>query len=114
MTSYVKEEALEVVLSEIIKIRDSETQDEEKEPVPPHLDPESTLTLTTYANNSTHTAMQKHKAPKKIASKEIIEYVCWLADANRLYEVALSTYNLDVTIMVAQQTQKVVLQLEAC
>lgn len=51
--------------------------------------------------------MQKYKQTKKLSSKEVIEYVCWLADANKLYEVALSTYNLEVTVMVAQQTQKV-------
>ena len=51
--------------------------------------------------------MHKYKHSKKIGSKEVIEYVCWLADANKLYEVALSTYNMDVTVMVAQQTQKV-------
>jgi len=91
MTSYVKEDALEIVLDEIVKLKSLEGVMEEKEPVPPHLNPQT---------------MHKFKHSKKIGSKEVIEYVCWLADANKLYEVALSTYNLDVTVMVAQQTQK--------
>ena len=41
MTSYVKEDALEVVLDEIVKIRNLEGVIEEKEPIPPHLNPES-------------------------------------------------------------------------
>ena len=52
-------------------------------------------------------AKKKYKDEKKISSKEVVEYVCWLADANVLYEFALATYNLDLVVLIAQQTQKV-------
>ena len=45
MTSYVKEDALEVVLDEIVKIKNSEGVIEEKEPIPPHLNPQSNFFL---------------------------------------------------------------------
>lgn len=36
--------------------------------------------------------MKKEK--KKLGSQEILEYVCWLVDANAIYEAALLTYDL--------------------
>jgi len=39
-------------------------------------------------------------------SKEILEYVCWLANPNKLYELALSFYDLELVAMIAQFTQK--------
>ena len=35
-----------------------------------------------------------------------VEHVCFLADANRLYDTALGLYDLDVALLVAQQSQK--------
>lgn len=35
-----------------------------------------------------------------------IEHICFLADVNRLYDTALGMYNLEVAILVAQQSQK--------
>jgi len=35
-----------------------------------------------------------------------IEHICFLADVNRLYDTALGLYNLDVAVLVAQQSQK--------
>jgi len=51
--------------------------------------------------------MKKYKPAKQLNYKEVLEYVCWIADAERLYEFSLATYNLDLVAMVAQQTQKV-------
>ncbi len=51
--------------------------------------------------------MKKFKPAKKLSSKEILEYICWIADANKLYEFSLGTYNFDLVVLVAQQTQKV-------
>jgi elongator complex protein 1 len=51
--------------------------------------------------------MKKYKSPKKLSAKEVLEYVCWIADADRLYEFSLGTYNLEIVVLVAQQTQKV-------
>ena len=38
---------------------------------------------------------------------EAIEHMCFLADANRLYEHALGLYDLDLTLLIAQQAQRV-------
>jgi len=35
-----------------------------------------------------------------------VEHICFLADVNRLYENALGLYDLDLTLLVAQQSQK--------
>ena len=35
-----------------------------------------------------------------------IEHICFLADANRLYDNALGLYDLDLTLLIAQQSQK--------
>lgn len=35
-----------------------------------------------------------------------VEHICFLADVNRLYENALGLYDLDLAILVAQQSQK--------
>ena len=40
-------------------------------------------------------------------AERAIEHVCFLADANKLYHNALGLYNLELTLMVAQQSQKV-------
>ena len=42
----------------------------------------------------------------KIGSKEALEYVSWLVNPNRLFDVALTTYNFDLVTLVATQTQK--------
>ncbi|KAK5138320.1 hypothetical protein LTR08_003381 [Meristemomyces frigidus] len=35
-----------------------------------------------------------------------VEHICFLADVNRLYDTALGLYDLDVALLVAQQSQK--------
>ncbi|KFX90102.1 hypothetical protein O988_08339 [Pseudogymnoascus sp. VKM F-3808] len=35
-----------------------------------------------------------------------VEHICFLADVNKLYEHALGLYNLDLALLVAQQSQK--------
>ena len=35
-----------------------------------------------------------------------VEHICFLADVNQLYDTALGLYDLDVTLLVAQQSQK--------
>lgn len=35
-----------------------------------------------------------------------MEFICWLADANKMYEVALGTYDFDLVKSVAKYTQK--------
>ena len=35
-----------------------------------------------------------------------IEHICFLADVNRLFDTALGMYNLDITLLIAQQSQR--------
>lgn len=42
----------------------------------------------------------------KLGSKEALEFVSWLVNANRLFDVALTTYDFDLVTLVASQTQK--------
>ena len=44
------------------------------------------------------------ESPEKAESAT--EHICFLADPNRLYDNALGLYDLEVTLLVAQQTQK--------
>ena len=39
-------------------------------------------------------------------AESAIEHICFLADPNRLYDNALGLYDLELTLLVAQQTQK--------
>lgn len=36
-----------------------------------------------------------------------VEHICFLADVNRLYDNALGIYDLQLTLLIAQQSQKV-------
>ena len=36
-----------------------------------------------------------------------IEHICFLADVNQLYDQALGLYRLDITLLIAQKSQKV-------
>ena len=40
-------------------------------------------------------------------SEQAAEHICFLADVNQLYDHALGIYDLDVALLVAQQSQKV-------
>lgn len=41
-----------------------------------------------------------------MGAKEALEYVSWLVNPNKLYDVALTTYDFDLVTLVATQTQK--------
>ncbi|OAA77798.1 iki3 [Akanthomyces lecanii RCEF 1005] len=45
------------------------------------------------------------KGDPKVAEKAI-EHICFLVDVNRLYENALGLYNLELALLVAQQSQR--------
>jgi elongator complex protein 1 len=47
--------------------------------------------------------MKKDIDPKsiKLGSKEALEYVSWLVNANKLFDVALTTYDFDLVTLVA-------------
>ena len=40
------------------------------------------------------------------SSQELLEYVCWLVDAEVIYEASLLTYDLELASMTARCTQK--------
>lgn len=40
-------------------------------------------------------------------AEQAVQHVCFLSDVNKLYENALGLYDLELTLMVAQQSQKV-------
>lgn len=72
--------------------------------VPPHLNPES---KNPFASDN-FLAMKRDVDPKamKLGSHEALEYVSWLVKPDRLYDVALTTYDFDLVTLVATQTQK--------
>lgn len=37
---------------------------------------------------------------------QALEYICWVVNANTLYDYALKTYDFELVIMVAKHTQK--------
>lgn len=39
-------------------------------------------------------------------AEKAVEHICFLADVNKLYDAALGLYNLDLALLVAQQSQK--------
>lgn len=39
-------------------------------------------------------------------AEKAVEHICFLADVNKLYDTALGMYNLDLALLVAQQSQK--------
>lgn len=49
-------------------------------------------------------AQLREKQPDLV--ERAVEHICFLADVNQLYEHALGLYNLDVALLVAQQSQK--------
>ncbi|USW58338.1 Putative elongator complex protein [Septoria linicola] len=46
------------------------------------------------------------KQGKQDQLEQAVDHICFLADPNRLYDTALGIYDLDVTLLVAQQSQK--------
>ncbi|EGR32772.1 inhibitor of kappa light polypeptide gene enhancer in b- kinase complex-associated protein, putative [Ichthyophthirius multifiliis] len=92
MTAHIKKTPteLEYVLSEIKKMKDQE-YNIFQEYHPPHLNPETN---------------KKYENIKKVSSKSLLEFVCWLANADKIYDISLGTYDLELVAMVAQFTQK--------
>eukprot|EP00831_Metopus_contortus_P037977 TRINITY_DN29914_c0_g1_i2.p1 TRINITY_DN29914_c0_g1~~TRINITY_DN29914_c0_g1_i2.p1 ORF type:complete len:150 (-),score=41.17 TRINITY_DN29914_c0_g1_i2:179-628(-) len=41
-----------------------------------------------------------------VSAEEALEYACWLVKADKLYDIALQTYDINVVLMVAKHTQK--------
>jgi hypothetical protein len=60
----------------------------QKRVIPPHLNPD---TLKRDIDPNTI----------KLGSKEALEYVSWLVKADRLFDVALTTYDFDLVTLVA-------------
>lgn len=56
--------------------------------IPPHLNP---VTLKKDIDENSI----------KLGSKEALEYVSWLVNANKLFDVALTTYDFELVTLVA-------------
>lgn len=48
------------------------------------------------------------KSSTSISYGDALEYLLYLVDVNKLYEVALGMYDFDLVLMVAEKSQKVV------
>jgi elongator complex protein 1 len=59
---------------------------------PPHLNPA--------------TLKKDFDSKAKLGSREALEYVSWLVNPNKLFDVALTTYDFNLVTLVATQTQK--------
>jgi elongator complex protein 1 len=46
------------------------------------------------------------KSNNQTQTDKAVEHICFLADVNRLYDAALGIYDIDVALLVAQQSQK--------
>lgn len=68
-----------------MKLKDK--NDDVEVELPPHLNPQ------------TNTPFKKQSNQLKWDSA--LEFVCWLADANKIYEVALGTYDFELVKLVA-------------
>lgn len=89
LTTYVKKQPQELkeVLNLIKDMRKEEQENEShSDPVPPHLNPQT---------------MKKDKKKTAQSSEDALKYVSWLVNANKLYDVALTTYDFDLVILVA-------------
>jgi hypothetical protein len=94
LTTYIKKQPQELkqVLSLIQSMQKEEAQlNLAANVVPPHLNPAT---------------MKKDVDPNaiKLGSKEALEYVSWLVNPNRLFDVAMTTYDFDLVTLVATQT----------
>lgn len=53
------------------------------------------------------------KASHDPLTEKAAEHICFLADVNQLYDTSLGLYNLDLALLIAQQSQKVCLRLNS-
>jgi elongator complex protein 1 len=92
LSTYVKKNPQELIEA-LYLVRDLKNSGKaiERKVIPPHLNPDT---------------MKKEKKEKRVFYEDALEYICWLVDANKLYNVALQTYDFDLVTMVATQTQK--------
>jgi elongator complex protein 1 len=92
LSTYVKKNPQELIEA-LYLVRDLKNSGKaiERKVIPPHLNPDT---------------MKKEKKEKRVFYEDALEYICWLVDANKLYNVALQTFDFDLVTMVATQTQK--------
>lgn len=77
------------MLHKIQQMQDSEKQlKQTARVVPPHLNPQT---------------MKRDVDPQaiKLGSKEALEFVSWLVNPNKLFDVALTTYDFELVTLVA-------------
>ena len=96
LTVYVKKQPQELkqVLNLIRTMQQAEKlSNKTSRVVPPHLNADT---------------MRRDVDPDsvKLGAKEALEYVSWLVNPNKLFDVALTTYDFELVTLVATQTQK--------
>jgi elongator complex protein 1 len=93
LTTYVKNNPpeLEEVLLVIKELRDNEAKKTNK------------VDIIEVATRSEDTG----RPVKKVTADEALKYVIFLADVDKLYDVALGMYDFDLAAMVAQKSHKV-------
>lgn len=47
-----------------------------------------------------------HSEEKRLTAEDALKYICWIVDVDKLYDIALGTYDFGLVLMVAQKSQK--------
>lgn len=94
LTTYIKRQPQELkgVLAKIQAMqREEQSLGQYARVIPPHLNQDT---------------MKRDINPNsiKLGSKEALEYVSWLVNPDRLFNIALTTYDFDLVTLVATQT----------
>jgi len=86
---------LKQVLNLIKDMRKQEGDIPKKRITPPHINPDSTQIYIYYKANA------RDIDDSHLNSEDALKYVCWLVKADKLYDVALTTYDFDLVVLVA-------------
>ena len=72
-----------------------------KKVVPPHLNPESKILQINLIKSSLAMKREIDPTSLKLGARDALEYVSWLVQPNKLFDVALTTYDFDLVTLVA-------------
>ena len=64
------------------------------------------LKLVLSLKNEEKKLKKEYTEEKSSIADQALEYLCWVVNANTLYDYALKTYDFELVIMVAKHTQK--------
>ncbi len=71
---------------------------------PPEILPALKLVLN--LKNEEKSKIKEFTEESTSVADKALEYICWVVNANTLYDYALKTYDFELVIMVAKHTQK--------